>query len=85
LDFDILKQIQKLRNKNSSERNTIPLWKRCMVNPAFGNLDDFQQIISVLENHNFISINKSGDQSINVTTKGLDWLENPSRDNELWL
>ncbi len=76
--FDILKQIQKLTNEKSSERTITPLWRRCMVNPEFGNLADFRQLISVLENQNFISINKSGDQSINITPQGLDWLENPS-------
>jgi hypothetical protein len=82
--FDVLRKIHNIRNNKPSERTTIPLWRQFLDDSELKNFEKFTQIITELKKQNFISINKPGDESISITAKGLDWIENPSKDNELW-
>jgi predicted transcriptional regulator len=82
--FDVLSEINKIKNNKPSEKTIISLWRQFLNDCELKNSDKFTQIITELEKQNFISINKLGDESISITTKGLDWLENSSQNNELW-
>jgi hypothetical protein len=63
--FHVLEKVHELKNKKPSERTVISLGKHFMANPGLRIFENFRQLIFVLKKQSFISINKSGDQSIN--------------------